>query len=117
MENTFAFSDNIVGVLVESELDEIRMEEIQSLLNARLEKNLYVSIYIEDQYSHGISLAGFLKSLSFHFTHSKSIKKVAIVTNVAWFQKLMDIKDFVVKAEVKTFDLSERVKAMNWIME
>ena len=117
MKNTFAFSDNILGVLMESELDDRKMEEIANLLEAKIKSNPSISIYLEDECKQGISFLGFLKSLSFHLSHQDSIRKVAIVTDLKWFQKAMDAKDLVIKADLKTFDISDRLKAMNWVME
>lgn len=117
MKDTFAFSDNVFGVVVDSEIDQAKMEEIRSHLEERIRNNSFINLYIEDEHSKGMSISGLLECLSFHFSNSGSIKRVAIVTNLKWFQKTMNIKGLLIKAEVETFDLSQRMEAMNWVME
>lgn len=117
MKNSFAFADNIVGILLDSQLDDEKIKEIKSLLEERLKTNDFISIYFEDECRQGISLVAYLKSLLFHYTHPDSIQKVAIVTDLKWFQKSMDAKDLMVEANLKTFDISQRIEAMNWVMQ
>ena len=64
-----------------------------------------------------MSVAGLIKSLSFHFSHSKDLEKIAIVTNNVGFEKSMVLKDVLVPAEVKCFRNEERMEAMNWVMQ
>lgn len=117
MKDSFAFSEHVFGILIDSEIDQKKMEEISSHLEDKLKDNLFINLYVEDQHSNGISISGLLESISFHYTHSGSIKKVAIVTDLKWFQKTMELKSFLIGSDVQTFDISERMDAMNWVME
>ena len=116
MEKTFEFAENGVGFMVSEEIDQKRVEEILSKIKDRLEKVSPICLYVEDESDEGISMAGFLKAMEFHFSHSKDLKKIAIVTDDKLFKKSMKLKDLVVSAEVKSFESKERIKAMNWVM-
>ncbi|UZH56234.1 STAS/SEC14 domain-containing protein [Salinimicrobium tongyeongense] len=117
MTNSFAFSDDVVGVLIDTELNDEKLEEITNLLEQKMENNLSVSLYLEDESKQGITLLAYLKSLFFHYAHPYSIRKVAIVTDLKWFQRSMEAKDFIIEADLKTFDISDRLDAMNWVMQ
>ncbi|PRX52369.1 SpoIIAA family protein [Salegentibacter salegens] len=116
MEKTFEFAENVVGFLINEEIDQKKIEEILSEIKDRLENVSPICLYIEDESDEGISLGGFLKAVKFHFSHSEDLYKMAIVTDDKLFKKSMDVKDFIVPADVKSFEKKERMKAMNWVM-
>ncbi len=117
MEKSFEFADNVVGFMVNKEIDQKKLEEILSQIKDRVEIVSPICLYVEDQSDEGISIGGFLKAIEFHFSHSKDLDKVAIVSDDKLFQKAMKMKDLLVPAKVKVFERKERLKAMNWVME
>lgn len=117
MKKSFAFAENVVGYLINSEIDEEKMEEILYEVKNRIKVVTPISIYLEDESDEGISVRGFLKALEFHFSHSKDLYKLAIVSNDKLTQKSMEIKDLLVPTKVKSFDREDRMSAMNWVME
>jgi len=40
-----------------------------------------------------------------------------VVTDINWFQNAMEIKDLLMDAEVQSFSLADRLKAISWIAE
>ncbi|MBZ9730859.1 STAS/SEC14 domain-containing protein [Salegentibacter sp. JZCK2] len=116
MEKTFEFSENVVGFMVNKEIGQKKMEEILSKIKARLQKVSPICLYLEDESDEGISIGGFLKAVEFHFSHSRDLEKIAIVTDDELFKKSMEMKDLFVPAEVKSFKRKDRVEAMNWVM-
>lgn len=117
MEKSFEFAENIVGFMVNGEIDEKKINEILNALKEKIEKITPICFYLEDQSNEGISFKAFMETLTFHFTHSKDFEKVAIVTDDKIFQKSMELKDFFLASKVKTFARKERLKALNWVME
>ena len=117
MKESFAFSKNVLGYLIKKEIDQEKMEEVLSEVKDRIEKVTPVSIYLEDESDEGISFKGFLKALEFHFSHSKDLDKIAIVSDDPFSKISMEVKDKLVPADVKSFKRKERVEAMNWVME
>lgn len=117
MQKSFEFAENVVGFLVNKEIDQKKMEDILSDIRDRLEVVTPICLYVEDESDEGISIGGFLKAIEFHFSNSKDLEKIAIVSNNNFFKKSMEMKDFLVSAKVKCFERKERVKAMNWVIE
>ncbi len=52
-----------------------------------------------------------------NFTHSEDIEKIALVGNKKWEKWMYSIMKPFSKASVMYFDLSDREKAMEWIMK
>lgn len=117
MVSSFEFAENVVGFMVREEIDREKAEEILSALKERMKKVSPICLYLEDQGNQGISVAGFIKTLAFHFSHSKDLEKIAIVTDSTGFEKSMELKDLLVSAQVKCFESEQRMEAMNWVME
>ena len=117
MEKSFEFAENVVGYLVNEEMDQEKMEEVLSEIKERIKVITPICIYPEDTSDDGISVGGLLKAIEFHFSHSKDLDKIAIVSNDKLFQKSMELKGFLVPAKVKSFQRGERLEAMNWITE
>ncbi len=117
MKESFAFSENVVGYLVKSEIDQEKIEEILNEIKERLKVVNPICIYMEDESDKGFSMGGFLKALEFHFSHSKDLDKIAIVTDDQFSKMSMEVKDILVPAKVKTFTKNDRMAAMNWVMQ
>lgn len=117
MEKSFEFAENVVGYMVNSEIDQEKMEEILSRIRERIKAVSPISLYVEDESDEGISMGGFLKAVEFHFAHSEDLEKIAIVSDDKFFQRSMKLKDILVPAIVKSFTRTERLEAMNWVME
>ena len=117
MDESFTFSENIVGYLIQTELDKETMDEILSKIKDRLKVVSPICLYLEDETDEGISIGGFLSALEFHFSHSKDLDNVAIVTDDTFFKKSMDFKDMLFPVDVTTFKRSDRLQAMNWVMQ
>ena len=117
MEKSFEFAENVVGFMINAEIDQKKMEEILMVVKERIEKVTPICLYLEDQSQKGISFGAFMKTLAFHFSHGKDLEKIAIVTDDVVFQNSMEMKDVFVPAKVKSFDRKERLEAMNWVMQ
>ncbi|WP_372916831.1 STAS/SEC14 domain-containing protein [Salegentibacter sp.] len=117
MEKTFEFAQNVVGFIINEEINQQKIEEILSTIKNRLEVVSPICLYLEDESDQGISVKAFLKALEFNYSHSRDLQKIAVVTDDKVFQKSMEIKDLLVSSKVKSFEKKERLKAMNWVME
>ncbi|GAB2765291.1 STAS/SEC14 domain-containing protein [Salinimicrobium soli] len=117
MKTTFEFSDDVFGVVLDEKLNTEKLKRIHEMLRERLQKCPKVSVYVEDQKNDGISLKAFLKDLAFELGNDDGMRKIAIVTDLKWFQLVTDLKNKLVETNIKSFDSQERMKAMNWVME
>lgn len=117
MGKSFEFAQNVVGFMVNKEIDQDKIQEILNEVKDRIKKVTPICLYLEDESDEGISLGAFMKVLAFHFSHSQDLEKVAVVTDDKTFQTSMEMKDFVVPAKVKSFGRKERLEAMNWVIQ
>lgn len=118
MESFFEFGKNVVGVVIDQEIDEDMVEEIQNIIEERMGKNgNRISVYVEDKNNDGMSVKAVLKHLAYHIKQPEVLKKVAVVTDVKWVQMVMEMKDLFTESELETFPTEDRLLAMNWITE
>jgi len=67
---TFKFVNQVVGVLIESNLNDELLHEVQAIILERLKENKKVNLFIEIRTGSTISLAAFLKDLVFTLKHA-----------------------------------------------
>ena len=117
MEVTFEFSEKVLGIVLEEEVDSDKLKEIKELIGKRLTKNQEVNLYLEDRYNNGITLKAILKDLVYELTNYEPYVKIAVVTDKKSFRAVTEIKDVLLNIKVQSFELKDRVKAMNWVIE
>ena len=117
MVSTFEFSDKVVGILIKEDLDLTHIEEVHKLILERLDKHVKINLYIEIEKDLHISMTAFVKDVFFKFSNSDKFQKIALVTDINWFQNVMEIKDLLMDADVRSFDIEDRLKAISWIAE
>lgn len=117
MVSTFEFADNTIGIMINSKVDSDLIDEIHIAIIDKLKENKTINLFIEIESGKNISFSALLKDLKFKAEHAKQFRKIVVVTDLNWFQNIMEIKDLLMDAEVKTFDHKNRLKAINWIAE
>jgi len=114
MVSTFKFADHVVGVLIESNLNDELVNEVHAIILERLEENKKINLFIEIGLGSTISLTAFLKDMVFIHRHAGQFHKIALVTELIWFQNVMAVKDLVMDAEIRTFSNKNRMEAIIW---
>lgn len=117
MVSTFEFADNVVGVLIKEDLNAEVMEHVHQLILERIDDHKKINLFIEIEAGLDVSLPALLKDVTFKFKNSDKFKRIAVVTNLNWFQNIMEIKDLLIDAEVKSFKIENRLNAISWIAE
>lgn len=117
MKTSFEFSDNVLGIILEQKLDSEHLQQIQKMLQDKIDEFNQISVYLEDRNNDGITLMAVLKDLAFEMSHRRSLQKIAVVTDAKFFKMVTDMKEKLVGAEVESFDSEERMRAMNWVMQ
>lgn len=117
MVSTFRFADNVVGVLIKEDLNAEVMDHVHQLILERVNEHKKINLFVEIEAGLDVSLPALIKDLTFKYKNSKKFYRIAVVTNLNWFQNIMEIKDLVMDTEVKSFKLENRLKAINWIVE
>jgi hypothetical protein len=117
MISTFEFSENIVGILIKTDMDVTSIGEVHDVVLERLKDHEKISLYVEIEAGVHLSVPAFFKDLVFKYKNSKNFNRIAVVTDLTWFQNIMEIKDLLMDAEVKSFKIKNRLNAINWIAE
>lgn len=117
MISSFEFSEHVVGLIVDADLDEATTQELNDQIKKKLEDYGKINLFVELKKNKSISLMATIKSLSFKMKHAQSFKKIALVAEVGWFKNLMEINDLFLDAEIATFSNDDRLKAIHWISE
>lgn len=117
MISTFEFSDNIIGILIKNDLDVISIEEVHEAILERLKDHEKISLYVEIEAGVHFSAQAFIKDLVFKYKNAEKYRRIAVVTDLNWFQNMMEIKDLLMDAKVESFKIENRLKAINWIAE
>ncbi len=117
MVSTFEFSENVVGIMIESNVDSELLQQVHSFIESKFVKDDTINLLVEIK--PGVEIPAFImvKDLLFKLSHNRCFKKIAVITDKGVFKNYMKFKDFLMDAEVKTFSMDERIKAMNWIAE
>lgn len=117
MISTFEFSENIVGILIKTDLDETSIEEVHEVVLERLNNHEKISLYVEIEAGVHFSAQAFIKDLVLKYKNAEKYRRIAVVTDLNWFQNMMEIKDLLMEAKVESFKIKNRLKAINWIAE
>ncbi len=76
MVSTFKFADQIVGVLIHSNLNDVLLNEVQAIILERLKENKKINLFIEIRTGSSISLTAFLKGMLFTQKHAVQFQKL-----------------------------------------
>jgi len=117
MVSTFELADNIVGIMIKSDVDLKVVDEVHAEILKRILEHKRINLYVEIESGVTISLPAVLKDLTFKFKNSDKFNKIAVVTDMNWLQNIMEIKDLMMDAEIESFNIENRLEAINWITE
>ncbi|SDR70350.1 SpoIIAA-like [Gillisia sp. Hel1_33_143] len=117
MISKFEFSEQVVGILVDSDIDTKTLDEIHEEILNKLDSHPTINLFVKITEGHSISLINILKDLIFKLDHAKHFSKIAMVSDLKRMSSAMIFKDLVMKADVRAFENQERMEAMNWISE
>ena len=117
MLSTFQFADHVVGIIVNSDINEQIIKSINERIEEKLEDHQKINLFIELKSGQEISFNAFLKDISFKSKHLHDFYKLAIVTDLDWFKTYTKFKDLVMDGEIRSFATKERIEAINWISQ
>lgn len=115
MVSTFEFADNVVGIIVDSSLDEELMEKLQRQIYRKFEIHDEINLFFEIKEGNKMTFRAFLDQMKFNVKYDKKFNKVALVTDHKWLHNSMAVKDLLMTAEIKSFTNKERMEALFWI--
>ncbi|HSS63091.1 MAG TPA: STAS/SEC14 domain-containing protein [Gammaproteobacteria bacterium] len=111
-------ADNVVGFRIDGKIDADDISRIADVIEARLERYPKLRVYAEVDRVSGVSVAAFVKDITFSLRHLKDIEREAIVSDTAWLKKLAGIGDRMLPSiEVRHFSKTEKDRALEWIID
>lgn len=115
MLSTFDLAGHVVGLIVDRDLTNEILEQILAEIKSKLEVHKKINVYIELEKGRDITFSALIKGIKFKYHNSEHFDKLAIVTDSGWFKNAVNISDLFLDIEVRTFDLKERLEAIQWI--
>ena len=117
MISSFEFADNVIGIIIDDDVDRSMLGEIHTLLKNKFEQSATINLYLELKPGTNVPVPLLVKDLIFQLRHKGKFNKLAIVTNLDLLRNLMKFRDLILDAEVETYSHANRIAAMNWIAE
>lgn len=117
MISSFEFSGNVVGVMIDSNIDEELMEKVHKEISEKLKEHVKINLFFEIRGGNKMSVIAFINELGYNLRHTKSFNKLAMVTDLEWMKNAMIFKDIIMATDIRTFSNDQRLKALNWIVE
>ena len=112
---TFDLSGHVIGLIIDKDLTEEILDEIITEIKSRLDNYDSINVFIELEKGYHISLKALFNGMKYKYNHEKYFDKIAIVTDSDWFRGAVNLSDIFLDVDVQTFDLKERLEAIQWI--
>ncbi|MDT0641317.1 STAS/SEC14 domain-containing protein [Zunongwangia sp. F363] len=117
MLQTFNLAENVIGIIIDSYVDEDLTESLQQEVLEKMKKFGKINLFLEIRKGRELSVKAFFKNAHFNIEHSNGFNKVAVVSDLTWLKGAMVFKDILTEAKIETFPNSERLKALSWISQ
>lgn len=117
MAISFELAGHIVGIMVDKDVNQEYLDKIHKIIEEKLEENEKINLFCEIMLNNEVPLKFLFENLKFKFENSKQINKLAMVTDLSWIRGIMDIDNFFVTTEVRSFELKDRLEAIQWISQ
>jgi len=117
MVSTFELAENVVGIIIDTDLDEELIERVQAKILNKIEGHGEISVFFEIKRGSKFGFKAFLEQMTFNLNHTSNFRKIAVVSDLDWLRNSMFIKDLIVPTDIKSFTNEERLTALAWIAE
>lgn len=115
MVSSFELAGHVVGIMVDQDVTDDYLDEIHKIITEKIRLYGKINLFCEIEKGHQVSLRLLMKELAFKYKNSDHFHKLAFISDISWMRKVMAINDFIFPCEVRTYDLSDRLEAINWI--
>lgn len=115
MLSTFELAGHVIGLIVDKDLDDEILDKIIAEIEEKLEEYDTINVFVELEKDRHITFKALINGIRFKYSNSEHFEKIAIVTDSQWFQGAVNVSDLLLDVEVRTFDLKDRLEAIQWI--
>jgi hypothetical protein len=117
MVSSFELADNVVGILIESDVDEKLIDKVHAMILEKLSVHEEINLFFEIRRGNEVSFKAFLNQMKFNFRNIGKFNKIAVVTDLGWIRNSMIIKDALMPADIADFSNNDRLNALAWISQ
>ena len=82
MVSSFELADNVVGILIESDVNEELINKVQAMISEKFEVHKEINLFLEIRKGNKVSFMAFLSQVKFHFNKTRRLNKIAVVTDL-----------------------------------
>ncbi|MFV8281061.1 STAS/SEC14 domain-containing protein [Christiangramia marina] len=112
---TFDLPGHVIGIIINLDLTDKVLDEVILEIEARFKQYDKLNVYLELEKGHEISFKALLKGIKFKYSNADLFATIAIVTDSSWFQNAVNVSDIFLNVEVRTYDVKDRLVALQWI--
>ncbi|MCM4156267.1 STAS/SEC14 domain-containing protein [Gramella sp. AN32] len=117
MISSFDLAGHVYGIMINSDMTKEVMQESIAKIDEKLLDHEVINLYFEVEKGKRIEFDGFMECLKYKYAHAKHFNKIPVVSDNKKFQMAVGISDVFLSIDVRTFDLKERIEAIQWISE
>lgn len=111
----FELADHVVGIMIDRDVTKEYLDEIHGLIEKKLKLNDHINLYCEIMPESKVPFKFLIENIKFKFDHADQIKRMAMVTDLGWVRHIVDLDKFLLSTEVRTYELEDRLEAINWV--
>lgn len=117
MATSFELAGHVVGVMLDQDVTSEYLKEVHGFILEKLQNNDKINLFCEIMPGNDVPVKSIFEDIIFKYQHAGQISRLAFVTDIQWLRGLMVLEDLVVGTQVKTYESSERLEAINWISQ
>jgi hypothetical protein len=107
--------ENILAIRFSGKVNKEDYKSLLPIVEEKINKSKKINMYWELVDFEGWDIGSLIQEVKFDIAHAASFNKVAVVGEKKWQQMIASAGNRLTSAEVRFFDKSEQMKAMDWI--
>jgi SpoIIAA-like len=110
-------ADDLVAVKTSGKLDKDDLDRLLPEIEQKIKQFGKISFFWEMDAFEGWTPVSFAQDRAFDLKHATDFRKIAIVGEKGWEEKLAGVMKFFTSSQLKYFDVTQRQQALNWARE
>ena len=107
--------DDLMAVMVTGKLKKADYDNLLPVLEEKIKKYGKINLYWEMQNFEGWDLSAAWQDLKLDLKHANHFRRVAMVGDKSWEQRLTQLMKAFSKADVRYFGRSDAMQAKQWV--
>lgn len=106
---------DLIAIRTTGKIDNKDLDVLLPHIEQRMKQYDTIRFYWEMASFEGWDVVSFLRDRFFELKHFNQFKKIALVGEKGWEEKMAAVMDKFTPARLKYFDLSARAEALQWV--